>query len=268
MNPVYIGTSGFIYKGWEKTFYPEDIPAREHLEFYATQFPTVEINATFYRLPALKTVKGWRDRVPGGFVFAVKGSRFITHMKKLVNLGGALNTFTRRITPLKARLGPILWQLPPNLGKDPERLDNFLKKVPKAFLHAVEFRHRSWYEGDAAFEVLRKHNVAHVSLSSLGMPMNLTVTGDFIYIRFHGLENGAAHDYTREELEPWAAHIREQSRAEKTVYAYFNNDWNVRAPANARMLMEMIGAATVQSCAGGESSRKENQPELSLNAVR
>jgi uncharacterized protein YecE (DUF72 family) len=250
MNPVYIGTSGFVYKGWEKTFYPEDISAKEHLEFYATQFPTVEINATFYRLPTLKMVKGWRDRAPEGFVFAVKGSRYITHLKRLKNLNGGLNKFIRRITPLKERLGPILWQLPPNLGKDPDRLDNFLKKAPKTFLHAVEFRHRSWYDGDEAFEILRKHRVAHVSLSSLGMPMNLTVTADFVYIRFHGLENGAAHDYTREELEPWAHHIHQQRRAGRTVYVYFNNDWNVRAPANAKMLMELPGVPALKPSKG------------------
>jgi uncharacterized protein YecE (DUF72 family) len=199
-------------------------------------------------------------------MFAVKGSRYITHMKKLVNLGGGLNKFIRRVQPLKKHLGPILWQLPPNLGKDAERLDNFLKKVPQAFLHAVEFRHRSWYEGDETFDVLRKHKVAHVSLSSLGMPVNLTVTGNYIYIRFHGLKNGAAHDYTREELEPWAAHIREQSQAGKTVYAYFNNDLNVRAPANAKMLMEMVGTGTVQP-RGSENPiarHRENQPELRL----
>lgn len=244
MNPVYIGTSGFVYKGWEKTFYPEDISAREHLEFYATQFPTVEINATFYRLPTLKMVKGWRDRVPDNFVFAVKGSRFLTHLKRLQNLGGGLNKFIRRIKPLAPRLGPILWQLPPNFPKDLNRLDRFLQKAPKRFCHAVEFRHPSWYESGEVFEILRRHNAAHVSLSSLHMPMKLTVTADFVYIRFHGLENGAAHDYTRTELEPWAAHIRKQARSGKTVYAYFNNDWNVRAPANARMLIEMVGAAT------------------------
>jgi uncharacterized protein YecE (DUF72 family) len=245
MNPVYIGTSGWVYKGWEKTFYPEDITAKEHLEFYATQFPTVEINATFYRLPSLKMVRGWRERVPKNFVFAVKGSRYITHLKKLVELGGGLNRYMRRIQPLKEHLGPILWQLPPFLPKDIRRLDRFLKKTPKSFCHAVEFRHPSWYADNEAFEVLRKHGVAHVSLSSLGMPMNLTVTADFIYIRFHGLKDGASHDYTRKELEPWAAHIQRQARAGKTVYAYFNNDLNVRAPGNAKMLMEMVGKSSV-----------------------
>ncbi|HEY9508535.1 MAG TPA: DUF72 domain-containing protein [Verrucomicrobiae bacterium] len=244
MNPVYIGTSGWVYKGWEKTFYPEDITTKEHLEFYATQFPTVEINATFYRLPSLKMVRGWRERVPKTFVFAVKGSRYITHLKKLVELGGGLNRYIRRIQPLKEHLGPILWQLPPFMSKDIPRLDRFVKKTPKSFCHAVEFRHPSWYADNEAFEILRKHGAVHVSLSSLGMPMNLTVTADFIYIRFHGLKDGAAHDYTRKELEPWAAHIQRQARAGRTVYAYFNNDLNVRAPGNAKMLMEMVGKAS------------------------
>lgn len=240
MNPVYIGTSGWVYKGWEKAFYPEDIPAKQHLEFYASQFSTVEINATFYRLPTLKMVKAWHDLAPKGFLFAVKGSRYITHMKKLANLGGGLNKFIRRIKLLKEHLGPVLWQLPPFLQKDVHRLDRFLARTPKSFRHAVEFRHPSWYADDDALEVLRKYQAAHVSLSSMGMPMNLAVTSDFIYIRFHGLEGGFAHDYTRDELEPWAAHIRHHARAGRTVFAYFNNDMNVRAPANATMLRTMV----------------------------
>lgn len=247
MKPVYIGTSGWIYKSWREAFYPQDITAREHLEFYATQFPTVEINATFYRLPPLPTVKGWHARAPKNFLFAVKGSRFITHMKKLTNLGGGVNRFIRRIQPLKEHLGPVLWQLPPNLGFDPGRLDRFLTKLPKSLRHAVEFRHRSWYEDEDTFSILRRHNAAHVSLSSMTMPMDLTVTADFIYIRFHGLQGGFAHDYAREELEPWAEHIRKSSVAGCTVFAYFNNDMNVRAPANAKMLMEMVTAVRAAS---------------------
>jgi uncharacterized protein YecE (DUF72 family) len=246
MTQVYIGTSGWIYKGWEKTFYPEDISGKEHLAFYAMHFPTVEINATFYRLPTLKMVKGWHDRAPNGFLFAVKGSRYITHIRKLTNLGRGVTKYVRRIQPLKEHLGPILWQLPPSLGKDTARLDRFLRRLPKTMQHAVEFRHLSWYEDEEALDVLRKSNVAHVSLSSKAMPMNLTVTGDFIYIRFHGLEGGAAHDYTRQELEPWADHIGQCAADGKLVYAYFNNDWDTRAPGNAHMLMEMVGKAVAK----------------------
>jgi uncharacterized protein YecE (DUF72 family) len=246
MGKVYIGTSGWVYKGWQKEFYPADVPAREQLPFYMTQFPTVEINATFYRLPGLNMVKGWRDKAPAGFVFAVKGSRFITHMKKLVNLGGGLNRFFRRIQPLEKRIGPILWQLPPFMKFDPSRLENFLKRLPASYCHAVEFRHPSWYDDESTFEILRRHGAAHVSLSSLGMPRNLTVTAEFVYLRFHGLQNGPAHDYTRDELKPWAKHVSEQAAAGKNVYVYFNNDLNVRAPNNAKMLMSMVGKAAVK----------------------
>ncbi len=247
MTRIHIGTSGWSYKGWEKTFYPKDVSAKEHFLFYATQFCTVEINLTFYRLPNLKMVHGWRDKAPYRFVYAVKGSRFITHMKKLVNLDGALGKFFRRIGAMRKKTGVILWQLPPRLEKDPPRLDRFLKRLPKAYRYAVEFRHPSWYD-DETFAVLRRHRAAHVSVSSLRMPMNLTVTTNLVYIRFHGLEAGAAHDYSRAELEPWAEHIREQARRGCHVYVYFNNDWNVRAPGNARLLIEMTGAgAPLQS---------------------
>jgi uncharacterized protein YecE (DUF72 family) len=248
MSNVYIGTSGWSYKSWDKAFYPQDIPKSRQFEFYATQFPTVEINNTFYRLPTLNAVRGWRAKAPPGFVYAVKGSRFITHMKKIANLDGALKKYFDRIRPLRKRTGPVLWQLPPFLSKDAERLEKFLKILPKTYRHAVEFRHVSWLD-EEIFSVLRKYRAAHVSLSSKGMPMNLTATTDFIYIRFHGLEGGAAHDYTGAELEPWAGFIRKHSDEGKTVYAYFNNDINVRAPDNAKMLIEMVGPAAVESMA-------------------
>jgi uncharacterized protein YecE (DUF72 family) len=241
---IYIGTSGWSYKGWNDTFYPPEISKKCQFEFYATQFPTVEINATFYRLPGLNMVRGWRDKAPDGFVFAIKGSRFITHMKKLANLNGAVNKFFDCIKPLKKRIGVILWQLPPNLHKDVPRLESFLRSLPHGYKYAVEFRHSSWLDTDT-FRVLKKHSAAHVSVSSLGMPANLTVTSDLVYIRFHGLAKGAAHDYTASELRPWAAHIRRQFHAGKTVYVYFNNDLNVRAPGNARMLGEMTGAKRI-----------------------
>ncbi|HVV72111.1 MAG TPA: DUF72 domain-containing protein [Verrucomicrobiae bacterium] len=238
MKRIYIGTSGWSYKSWEKQFYPQGLPQKRHFEFYSTQFDTVEINLTFYRLPTASAVGGWRDHAPGGFIYAVKGSRFITHMKKLANLDGALARFFERLEPLQKRIGVILWQLPPWLRKDPERLETFLKALPRSYRFAVEFRHDSWLVPDV-FAMLQKHEVAHVSVSSLRMPMDLTVTSDVVYLRFHGLTGGAAHDYTREELKPWARHIRKQQRLGRTVFAYFNNDANVRAPGNARLLMEM-----------------------------
>ena len=258
---VYIGTSGFTYKSWNAHFYPPELPARLQLEFYATQFPTVEINTTFYRLPGESMVKGWAKRVPKSFVYALKGSRFITHMKKLANLdepvkrprfgrakipkGNGLDIYFERIKGVKARTGVILWQLPPILQIDLPRLDDFLRQLKKyRYRYAVEFRHASWYE-DKTFDLLRKYNVAHVALSTLNMPQIRIATADIVYVRFHGLEGGFAHDYTRAELEPWGKFCREQAEAGRTVFAYFNNDVNVRAPQNAKMLMHMVGDASV-----------------------
>src|SRR5436190_18201775 len=258
---VYIGTSGFTYKSWNAHFYPPELPARLQLEFYATQFPTVEINTTFYRLPGESMVKGWAERVPKSFVYALKGSRFITHMKKLANLdepvkrprfgrakipkGNGLDIYFNRVKAVKPRTGVILWQLPPMLQIDLPRLDNFLRQLKRhRYQHAVEFRHRSWYE-DKTFDLLKKYNVAHVALSTLNMPQSRIATANLVYIRFHGLEGGFAHDYTRAELELWAKFCREQAEAGRTVYAYFNNDVNVRAPQNAKMLMQMVGEYSV-----------------------
>src|SRR5438874_503007 len=207
MGKLFVGTSGWVYKGWAGTFYPRDLPARQHLEFYTTQFNTVEINATFYRLPFENGVRGWHDSAPPGFIYAVKGSRFITQMKKLNVEPKSIAIFFKRIAPLKEHTGPILWQLPPMLHKDSDRLNRFLRRLPKKHRYAVEFRHPSWLD-EEIFDVLRANRAAFVSVSSMAMPMNLIATSDFIYIRFHGLQGGSAHHYTAAELRPWAAHCR------------------------------------------------------------
>ncbi len=245
---VHIGTSGWSYKGWEKRFYPRKLAVEEHLQYYATQFGTVEINLTFYRLPTPKMVEGWRDKTPKAFIYAVKGSRFITHMKKLLNVREGLRRYFGRIKALKGKTGVVLWQLPPFLKQDLERLEGFLRLLPASYQHAVEFRHPSWLTPET-FELLRQYHSAHVSVSSLAMPMDLTVTSKIVYIRFHGLQGGAAHDYTQVELEPWGEHIREQARRGKTVFAYFNNDANVRAPANAKLLRRIVGEEAEEALA-------------------
>lgn len=229
MSDLCIGTSGWVYKGWAGTFYPPRLSPPKKFAFYASQFSTVEINNTFYRLPTEKAVRGWHDQAPPGFLYAVKGSRFVTQVKKLsvepVNLALILD----RLQPLKKHLGPILWQLPPNFGINVERLQRFLAMLPRRFEHAIEFRHPSWMDRKV-FKLLNEHNVAHASVSSLRMPLNLTVTGNLVYIRFHGLEDGYAHDYTVQELKPWADHCRYALRHGLRVFAYFNNDLNTRAP--------------------------------------
>jgi len=237
MERIFIGTSGWSYKEWANDFY-HGLKPSEHFRFYASQFSTVELNASFYRLPALKTVHGWQERVPSNFIFAVKGSRLITHIKRLNDLDGLVTNFIRRMQPLRKKLGPLLWQLPPNFKPDLPRLDKFLKRLPPRLSHAIEFRHPDWMM-DETFKLLRKHGAAFVSVSSLRMPQNFSVTANFVYIRFHGLSGGPRHDYSRAELEPWAGHIREQAAKGRKVFAYFNNDLNVRAPKNAELLRTM-----------------------------
>src|ERR1043166_1842204 len=148
MGRIWIGTSGWVYKGWAKTFYPEEIPASRQFHYYATQFPTVEINATFYGLPTTTAVRGWRKKSPPGFQFAVKGSRYITHMKKLQHVAAGLKKYFLRIKNLSDRTGPVLWQLPPFLQKDLPRLDKFLGRLPEGYRYAIEFRHPSWMDSD------------------------------------------------------------------------------------------------------------------------
>lgn len=241
MNRVFVGTSGWIYKDWGGFFYPQELE-EDRLQFYARHFNSVEINASFYRLPNPETVRGWYRRTSPEFRFAVKGSRFITHLKRLKVERASIKIFFDRARLLEDKCGPILWQLPPTLQFEPERLTTFLKILPRRFRHAVEFRHVSWYGHEETFAILRRYRAAHVWLSSQRMPVNLTSTTDFAYIRFHGLEGGAAHDYTRDELRPWAEACRRCIASDMEVHAYFNNDVNVRAPQNAKVFREMLGA--------------------------
>jgi uncharacterized protein YecE (DUF72 family) len=255
MRRVWIGTSGWVYKQWAGNFYPPGWPKKDEFGYYAQHFPTVEINATFYRLPSLKMVRGWRERSPDGFIFAVKGSRFLTHLKRLNDTGPGLRKYFRRLLPLAERTGPILWQLPPNVLKTPEmfaRLDRFLGRLSRKFRHAVEFRHPSWMD-EETFALLRKHRAANVWLSSLRMPVDYTVTSDFVYLRFHGRKDGAYHDYTDDELQPWAKQLATAARRRLPCYVYFNNDLNTRAPLNAEALMRLLGRQAVHAFARASS---------------
>jgi uncharacterized protein YecE (DUF72 family) len=245
---IYIGTSGWIYKGWANSFYPEGCPAKRHLEFYVTQFPTVEINASFYRLPEEAAFIAWRKSAPRGFLYAVKGSRAVTHFKRLKPGAKSFPILLDRCRLLGPRLGPILWQLPPNFTKNTERLTEFAKSLPRRYAHAIEFRHPSWLDQEVE-DVLKRHRIANVSVSSRAMPMHLKSTANFVYVRFHGLKGGSAHDYTDSELEPWAEHLRRCARQGLKGFAYFNNDVNTRAPLNARRLIEMVGKYAAKSIA-------------------
>ena len=237
-----VGTSGWIYKEWAGTFYPKKMPKHGQLAFYAGRFDTVELNASFYRLPTENAARNWKNGVPENFIFAVKGSRFITHMKKLNIEPASMAIFFERIRPMAEKTGPILWQLPPQLPLDLPRLRRFIRGLPKRYRHAFEFRHPSWYVPET-FDVLRRHRMAHVGVSSMLMPPATEVTSDFVYVRFHGLEGGARHDYTSAELMPWVSKCRRWLADGLTVWAYFNNDLNTRAPDNAIMFRELATTA-------------------------
>lgn len=244
---VWIGTSGWSYKHWAANFYPRRWPKRHELAYYVQHFPTVEINATFYRLPTPKAVRGWRERAPRGFVFAVKGSRYLTHIRRLRDTRAGLRKYFSRLEPLGDRTGPILWQLPPTFVKKDEnvrRLERFLARLPPGHRHAIEFRHPSWMD-ERTMTLLRRHRVAQVWLSSPRMPADYSITADFVYLRFHGLAGGAYHDYTDAELAPWAKQLARAARRGLPCYAYFNNDLNTRAPLNAHALMKLLGRHAV-----------------------
>ncbi|MGH8719960.1 MAG: DUF72 domain-containing protein [Burkholderiales bacterium] len=240
MAKIYIGTSGWMYKDWHEAFYPDEVPQPRLLEYYTSQFATVEINATFYRLATENAVASWRERAPRGFVFAVKGSRLITHNHRLKSVARPLAKFLKRVTPLGKTLGPILWQCPPTFQKDVKRLREFTQRLPETLRHAIEFRHVSWLEPDV-FDVLRKRNIALVWVSSTTMPQCHELTANFVYLRFHGLAQGSRHDYKKRELESWAEKLVDAAGKRKSAYVYFNNDVSARAPANARLLRRMVG---------------------------
>lgn len=235
---VRIGTSGWSYDHWRGVFYPDGIAASRRLEFYAGRFDTVEVNATFYGLPRTTTTTKWHDAVPDGFTFAVKGSRYITHTRRIADAGEQVGRFMERIAPLREKTGPLLWQLPPTLKRDDALLDAFLESLPGGLRHAVEFRDESWL-ADTVYTVLRRHDAAMVNVSGDLLSMNLTPTASFVYVRFHGTTRYHG-SYKRPALEPWREFLAEQRAAGRDCYAYFNNDVGGHAPFDAERLRGML----------------------------
>jgi uncharacterized protein YecE (DUF72 family) len=231
-----IGTSGFVYASWKRRFYPAGLPASAWLSHYARYFDTVEINSSFYRLPETSVFERWRDAVPPGFVFAVKFSRYGTHMKRLLTPRATIRRFLLRARRLGSRLGPVLVQLPPRWAPDLARLGAFLTAAPRDVRWAVEVRDRRWL-GDALYELLHRHRAA-LCLHDLLPDHPKIVTADFSYVRFHGVRYGGS--YTRAQLRPWATWIARQRTEGTRVFAYFNNDVDGHAVANARTLIEMV----------------------------
>jgi uncharacterized protein YecE (DUF72 family) len=216
--------------------YPEGVPQRRWLEHYATLFDTVEVNATFYRLPRRETVAGWVERTPPDFLLAVKASRFLTHVRRLSDVGRGLERFYDRIAPLldSPKMGPVLWQLPETFHRDDERLAGALARLP-AGRHCFEFRHESWFAAEV-YELLREHGAALVIGDHPARPFQAhELTADWTYVRFHSGSRGRRGNYSDGELETWARRIAAwRSRAE--VLAYFNNDWEGFAVRNALAL--------------------------------
>jgi len=236
---IKIGCSGWQYRHWGGTFYPEKLPRTEWLAYYARHFDTVEINNTFYGLPREGALASWLSHVQEGFLFAVKASRFLTHMKKLIDPGEPLQRLLGRAAELDGHLGPVLYQLPPQLRKDLNRLDRFLELLPRGIMHAIEFRHPSWYTEDV-YAALRRARVTVCLHDMQGSAPDRMSIGPFRYVRFHGASAKYAGAYPAEQLAGWADWL---VREGKPAFVYFNNDAGGQAPRDARALRDLVSAA-------------------------
>ena len=231
----HIGTSGWHYEHWRVRFYPEKLAKAKWLEFYAGHFATVELNNSFYRLPSESAFATWRDSSPDDFTFAVKVSRFITHVKRLRDTGEAVDKFIARAEILGDKLGPLLYQLPPNLHRNDEVLESFLSGLPQGMKHVFEFRHQSWLE-EEVFSILHKYNVGFCVFDIPTLSCPLMATADFAYIRFHGSASLYSSCYADEELATWAKRLSTLAERLQAIYIYFNNDAEAFAVRNARTL--------------------------------
>ena len=272
MTKLFIGTSGWVYSHWEGIFYPEDLPAKDKLKYFSKHFKTAEINYSFYHLPRPSTYQNWYNQTPEDFLFAVKASRFITHIKRLQGIKKAWKQFIENALYLKEKLGPILFQFPPSFKATTEtitRLEKFLKLTearPLSVLQgsilcrkAFEFRDKSWCD-KKIYNLLKKHNAAWVIADSPRYPYIETllkfrsgrlakgenrpkaevVTADFVYIRMHGSKVLFASKYTKKELSYLAEKIKKWLKQGLSVYCYFNNDFHGYAIENARTLLNFF----------------------------
>lgn len=236
---INIGTSGWHYKHWKGTFYPADIKEAYQLTHYLGLFSTVEINNSFYRLPRPETFAMWRNATPPGFVFAVKASRFITHMKKLKMNREEIKKFFTSVNSMKEKVGVILFQLPPKWKVNAERLSDFISILPKRYRYAFEFRETSWYN-EEVYAILRKYNCAFC-LYELGYHMSPhEITANFVYVRLHGPGNKYQGSYSDETLKEWAKRCRLWQKNGKDVFVYFDNDQEGYAAFNALTLKKML----------------------------
>jgi uncharacterized protein YecE (DUF72 family) len=219
----HIGCSGWVYRHWKGGFYPADLSQKRWFEHYSAAFDTVEINASFYRLPKAETFDVWREKAPSGFRYAVKVNRFVTHMKKLLDCQDALDEFIGLARRLGPKLGPLLYQLPPSLKRDDGRLEAFVSTLPGDLEHVVEFRSRDWYD-EEVLALLDRHEIGFVTHDLVGLQSPRRASGRTAYVRFHGTAGKYRGRYTRKQIEDWAHWLRTQREAGRSVWAYFNND--------------------------------------------
>lgn len=240
---IFIGTSGWIYSHWNGIFYPEKLSLKEKLLFYSKHFRTTEINYSFYHLPRKRTFKNWYNITPKNFIFSVKGSRFITHIKRLKDIKEPLKNFIENAKELKEKLGPILFQFPPSFKKEreeTERFKKFLELIKKYKLSfAFEFRHKSWFQ-EKIYNLLRKYNSALVIADSSRYPKAEICTTDFVYFRFHGPGSLFSSKYSKEQLEKFAQLIKKFLKEKKDIFCYFNNDFSGFAIENAKELIKLL----------------------------
>ena len=235
-----VGCSGWQYRHWQGNFYPRELPQARWFEHYASIFDTVEINNSFYRLPEASTLTGWKDRAPAGFLYAVKASRYLTHMKKLKEPEEPISRFFERASRLGGKLGPVLYQLPPRWPRNLERFEEFLAALPRRRRHAVEFREASWYAPET-YRALERAGVALCLHDMGGSESPPSFVGPFAYVRFHGSGRKYGGRYPDGVLEEWAERLSEQVRLGREVYAYFNNDSGGHAPRDAIRLRDAVG---------------------------
>jgi len=236
---LWIGTSGWVYPHWREVFYPARLPTTRWLSHYTQHFPTVELNNSFYRLPSERAFRGWREKAPPGFIFAVKANRYITHMKKLKEPEDNVSTLLGRIKMLGDKLGPILFQLPPRWHYNEERLAAFLESLPGGFHYAFEFRDQSWLN-KRTYRLLADHNAAFCIYELDGFLSPKEVTADFIYVRLHGPGGPYQGSYDSAVLAEWTKIFVNWSAQGRSVYCYFDNDEKGYAAVNARTLQNMV----------------------------
>jgi len=236
---IRIGTSGWHYNHWKELFYPPGLPKSRWFEHYAQHFDTVEINNTFYQLPKEVSLQRWHKQAPKNFLYAVKANRYITHIKRLKDTSEEVKRFFDRIGILKSRLGPILYQLPPNLHQDLDLLESFIKLLPRKRIAVFEFRHNSWFSEDT-FKLLSRYGAGFCVHDLAGKETPRILTTDIIYVRFHGPSGRYWGNYSKSMLQTWAKWLKGQTKEVRSIYAYFNNDIGGHAVTNAKALREQL----------------------------